>query len=177
LHHLVPGGYRHHRGGCRDQGNAGGVTISLDAVRQTNSLLAAIPDSEVDFFESTSREIRPAAGEILFHQGAEADSFYIVSQGKVGLELISPGKTPMVVQTLGPGELVGLSWFFPPHRWNWNARVFVDSTLIVFDAEAVRQRCEQNSDLASAVLEVVAGEVASRLQSARIQLLDLYRGT
>jgi CRP-like cAMP-binding protein len=151
--------------------------MSLETVRQTNSLLAAIPDSEVAFFESISLEIQAVAGESLFHQGAEADAFYVISEGRVGLELTSPGKTPMVVQTLGAGELVGLSWFFQPHRWNWSARVFVDSTLIKFDADAVRHRCAQNNDLATAVLEVVAGEVASRLQNARIQLLDLYRGT
>lgn len=150
--------------------------MNLESVRQLNTLLVAIPDSEIEFFESISQEIRPAAGEILFQEGAEANRFYVVSEGNVGLEVTSPGKTPMVVQTLGRGELVGLSWYFPPHRWNWRARVFVDSTLIMFDAAAVRQRCDQNRDLAFAVLEVVAGEVASRLQRTRIQLLDLYRG-
>ena len=80
----------------------------------------------------------------------------------------------MIIQTLGPGDLVGLSWLFPPHRWNWRARAIGDSRLIAFDAVEVRRQCQENRDLALEVYQAVADEAASRLHSTRIRLLDLY---
>ncbi|MFP4073377.1 MAG: Crp/Fnr family transcriptional regulator, partial [Actinomycetota bacterium] len=75
-----------------------------------------------------------------------------------------------------PGDLVGVSWLFPPHRWNWRARAMVDSELAVFDATTIRSEMEQNRDLAWEVLSVVSAEVVDRLHRTRVQLLDLYRG-
>jgi hypothetical protein len=81
-----------------------------------------------------------------------------------------------VIQTLGRGDLLGLSWLFPPYRWNWTAQSAVDTDLVVFDANVIRSELEKNRDLTLEVLTVVASEVVDRLHRTRIQLLDLYRG-
>jgi CRP-like cAMP-binding protein len=151
--------------------------MKLKALRDSSELLQRITNTELAFFESISKEIHIAGGETLFEEGGPADAFYIISEGKIGLEMTSPGRTPMVIQTLGPGDLVGVSWFFPPHKWNWRARALVDSKLAAFDAVEVRKQCAVNRDLLLEVQGVVAEEVAGRLQRTRVQLLDLYRNT
>jgi CRP/FNR family transcriptional regulator, cyclic AMP receptor protein len=148
--------------------------MSLQSFRESSELLAKLTNTELELFESLSREIEARDNEILFEEGDHADTFYVVIEGRVALEITSPGKGPMIIQTLGPGDLVGLSWLLPPHRWNWRARVMGDSRLIAFDAVEVRRQCEENRDLALEVYQVVADEVASRLHSTRIRLLDLY---
>ncbi|HSJ84034.1 MAG TPA: cyclic nucleotide-binding domain-containing protein [Acidimicrobiia bacterium] len=149
--------------------------MNLEALRSSSPLLTKLSNTELGFFESISHEVHLGSGEVLFEEGSQADTFFIISQGKVGLEITTPGKAPMIIQTLGPGDLVGLSWFFPPYRWNWHARAMADTSLVAFDAGAVRQKCEENRDLALEVLGVVASELAARLHRTRIQLLDLYR--
>jgi CRP/FNR family transcriptional regulator, cyclic AMP receptor protein len=149
--------------------------MKLDALRERSSLLQALTNTEVTLFESAATELRLSAGEILFEEEGPADVFYIVVEGRIGLELTSPGKEPIVIQTLGTGDLVGVSWLFPPHRWDWRARAIVDSELAAFDATVIRAELERNRDLALEVLTVVAGEVVHRLQRTRVQLLDLYR--
>jgi CRP-like cAMP-binding protein len=149
--------------------------MNLEALRSTSPLLTKLSNTELGFFESISHEIHLDRGQVLFDEGSQADTFFIISQGKVGLEITSPGKAPMIIQTLGPGDLVGLSWFFPPYRWNWHARAVTDTSLAAFDAVAVRRMCEENRDLALEVLGVVASELAARLHRTRIQLLDLYQ--
>jgi CRP-like cAMP-binding protein len=151
--------------------------MNLESIRESSQLLTSLSNTELEFFESVSREAHLVNDEILFEEGGPADSFFIVSKGKIGLELTSPGRAPMVIQTLGPGDLVGLSWFFPPYRWNWRARALEETTLIAFDAIEVRRECEANRDLALEVLGVLAEEVVRRLHRTRIQLLDLYRTT
>lgn len=150
--------------------------MKLAELRKRSALLRALTNTEVGLFESAATETRIAAGDILFEEDGPADVFYIVVEGKIGLELTSPGKEPIVIQTLGPGDLVGVSWLFPPHRWSWRARAIVDSELAAFDATTIRSEMERNSDLAWEVLRVVSGEVVDRLHRTRVQLLDLYRG-
>lgn len=151
--------------------------MNLRSVRESSELLRRLTNTELDLFDSLASEAQLAPGEILFEEGGAADAFYIVVTGKIGLELTSPGRSPMVIQTLGPGELVGVSWFFPPFRWNWRARALEATTLVAFDAGEVRRQCGINRDLALEVLGVVAEETARRLHRSRIQLLDLYRST
>ena len=150
--------------------------MNLDTVREKSALLRALANTEVSLFESAASQLRVSAGKVLFEEDGSADAFYIVVEGRIGLELTSPGKDPIVIQTLGSGDLVGVSWLFPPHRWNWRARAMVDSELVAFDADVIRSEMEQNRDLALEVLGVVAGDVANRLHRTRVQLLDLYRG-
>lgn len=149
--------------------------MNLDELRERSSLLQALTNTEVTLFESAATELRLSAGETLFDEEGPADLFYIVVDGRIGLELTSPGKEPIVIQTLGTGDLVGVSWLFPPHRWNWRARAILDSELAAFDATIIRAELERDRDLALEVLTVVAGEVVHRLQRTRVQLLDLYR--
>jgi CRP-like cAMP-binding protein len=76
--------------------------MNLKDLRKSSELLQRITNTELAFFESISDEIHLTGGEILFEEGGPADAFYIISQGTVGLEMTSPGRTPMVIQTLGP---------------------------------------------------------------------------
>ena len=151
--------------------------MNLRSIRESSDLLTKLSNTELDLFETVSSEVELADGEILFEEGGVADTFFIIVSGKIGLELTSPGRAPMSIQTLGPGELVGVSWYFEPYRWNWRARALGDTHLVAFDAVAIRQKCHTDRDLALEVLGVVAEEVVRRLHRTRIQLLDLYRST
>ena len=151
--------------------------MNLRSIRDSSELLTRLSNTELEFFETVSQEAQLANGEILFEEGGAAESFFIVVTGKIGLEMTIPGRAPVVIQTLGPGDLLGVSWFFPPYRWNWRARALEDTTLVAFDALEVRRRCEANRDLAFEVQGVVAEEVVRRLHRTRIQLLDVYRTT
>ncbi len=150
--------------------------MNLQPLRASNILLRTLGETEIQFLETIAGDVRLPAGAVLFEEGGPADTFYIVVEGSVGLELTSPGREPMVIQTLGRGDLVGVSWLFEPHRWEWRARALADTTLAAFDAAAVRGRCAEDRELAYQVLDVVAGVLAERLHRTRMQLLDLYRG-
>ncbi|MFD7915995.1 cyclic nucleotide-binding domain-containing protein [Streptomyces sp. NPDC059752] len=66
---------------------------------------------EVDFPESA----RP------FNEGGRADRFWIVRTGIVALDVHVPGRQPAVIESLGPGELVGCSWMLQPSSWRLGA--------------------------------------------------------
>ncbi len=128
----------------------------------------------LEFIASVGEEASYYQGEVLFQEDAAAERFHIVTAGRVGLELTAAGRPPVAIQTLGPGELLGLSWMWPPHRWNWRARASVDSTTLSFDAVAIRERAATDADLRHDLCALVARAALKRLHSTRAQLLNLY---
>lgn len=136
-----------------------------------------LPEPSLAFLAASSGERRYESGGVIFEADGSADEFFIIRSGIVALEMASPGQEPLVVETLGPGELLGVSWAFPPYRWNWRAIARSDVDLVTFDAAGVRQAARQDPLLRTALLEAVATEATDRLHAARIRLLDIYRAT
>ena len=148
--------------------------MNLEDLRATSDLLSRLDDEDFDLFESLSTELTLVPDEQLFREHDEARRFFIIEEGIMALEAIRPAKPATTIQTLGPGDLLGLSWRLTPHRWMWTARAMTDVRLVVFDAAIMRAACEFDADLDRLMWEIVAREASKRLHHTRVQLLDLY---
>lgn len=148
--------------------------MNLNDLRATSDLLSRLDDKDFDLFESLSTELTLVPDEQLFKEHDEARRFFIIDEGIMALEAIRPAKPATTIQTLGPGDLLGLSWRLTPHRWMWTARAMTDVRLAVFDAAIMRAACEFDADLDRLMWEIVAREASKRLHHTRVQLLDLY---
>lgn len=121
-----------------------------------------------------ARERRFAEGSYLMHEGAPADAFFLIRGGRVALEIGGPGHAPKIFSTLGPGEIVGLSWLAPPYRWSFDARALAPLTVISFDAKSLRDRCEAEPRLGYALMKRLFAIMIPRLHATRLQMLDVY---
>ncbi|MER7973716.1 MULTISPECIES: cyclic nucleotide-binding domain-containing protein [unclassified Streptomyces] len=140
----------------------------------TTTLLDGLPAASRERMLRLAAEVSFPAGTRLFEEGQRADRFWIVRTGTVLLDLHVPGRRAAVVGTLGPGELLGWSWLFPPYSWHLGARAQTPVRAVEFDATIVRALCEADPVFGRAVSRQVAEVVAERLQSTRTRLLDLY---
>jgi CRP/FNR family transcriptional regulator, cyclic AMP receptor protein len=95
------------------------------------------------------------AGQRLFDEGGQAATLWLIRNGQIALDLGIPGRERLIVETLGAGDELGLSWLVPPAQWQFGA--IAQATTAVF--ELTRRL------LTTAI---------SRLQAARIRILDLY---
>ncbi|MFI5618694.1 Crp/Fnr family transcriptional regulator [Streptomyces sp. NPDC051567] len=123
---------------------------------------------------SHAREVNFREGARIFDEGARAASFWIVRSGTVTLEIPVPGRRPTPVESLGPGELVGWSWLFPPYLWQLGAEAMSPVRAYEFDAPTVRMLMDADPAFGSAVGHWVGRVLALRLQQTRTRLLDLY---
>jgi CRP-like cAMP-binding protein len=119
-------------------------------------------------------ERRFAAGAYLLRQHAPAEDFYVVLDGRVEIKLVLPGQGVITLETLGPNDAVGWSWFLPPYRCQFDARAITDVRVLAFEAERLRALMEQEPAIGYAVLKTLVATLAERLQSCRLQLLDVY---
>ena len=118
--------------------------------------------------------VRFKAGTYILKEGDVANTFYLIREGKVALELFAPQHKPIIVATVGIGEVLGWSWLLEPYRWKFNARAIDDVRAIALDGKCLRNKCEENHDLGYEVLKRFAGIMEQRLDATRLQLLDVY---
>jgi CRP/FNR family transcriptional regulator, cyclic AMP receptor protein len=114
------------------------------------------------------------SGKYLFKEGQEANEFFLIRQGRVALEILAPQRKPIIVQTLGEGEILGWSWLVPPYLWKFHARAVELTRAIAFDGKCLRTKCEQNHDLGYELLKRLATVIGQRLEATRLQLVDVY---
>ncbi|HLK58122.1 MAG TPA: cyclic nucleotide-binding domain-containing protein [Chthonomonadaceae bacterium] len=113
-------------------------------------------------------------GEFLFREGQEANAFYLIRHGQVALEINSPSRGPIIIQMLNEGEVAGFSWLIPPYLWRFDARATGLVRATALDGRCLRAKCEADHDLGYELLKRFSTILEERLQSTRLQLLDVY---
>ncbi len=146
----------------------------LERILREHPFFAGLGDASADLVCGCAKNVRFEAGQYLFREGEPADQFYLVRHGRVALELSAPGRGAITIQTLGEGDVVGLSWLIPPYRWTNDARAIDLVRAIAIDGACLRQKCEDDHDLGYEMMKRVVPILVERLQATRLQLLDVY---
>jgi CRP-like cAMP-binding protein len=147
----------------------------LEAIVAEHPFFHGIDAGHLQQIAAHASSARFAAGEFLFHEGEEANQLYLLRHGTISLETYIPGPGGVTIQTLSAGEVLGWSWLFPPYRWHFSARAIELTRAIVLDSRALRARCEEDHDLGYELMKRFAQTIIQRLQTTRLQLLDMYR--
>lgn len=110
----------------------------------------------------------------LFLQGTPARKFFLLTEGRVVVNIFTAEKEPIVIQTTGAGEVLGWSWLIPPYEWLFDASAVVETRAVVIDAEWLRNECEKDHHLGYEVMKGMSQVIARRLYATRKQLLEYY---
>jgi len=154
--------------------NKGGPVSEVVARVAAQPFFAGLPPDLLRELCAHGKPVTHAAGERLFADGGVADRFWLLESGTVALDLHVPGRGDQVIETIEAGTVLGWSWLQPPYRWQFGATARGPLTAIVFDAVAVRRRCDDDPVLGYAVLGLFTPVIIERLQAARVRLLDLW---
>ena len=120
-----------------------------------------------------ANEVFPADA-FLFREGEPAQTFYLIREGKVALEIAAPGRGVLVVQTLGEGDVAGFSWLIAPHRWEFDGRAIEPVRAVRMDGMCLRAKFDDDPRLGYELMRRFARLTVNRLQATRLQLLDVY---
>jgi len=147
---------------------------TLEALIAEVPVFAGLTDSQIELIAGCAVNARFASGEPVQREGDAADRFYLIRQGALALELAAPGRGRLVVETLHSGEVVGWSWLFAPHRWQFDVRAAEPTGVVAFDGACLRGKCEADHELGYQLMRRFAAVLVERLQATRLQLLDVY---
>jgi CRP/FNR family cyclic AMP-dependent transcriptional regulator len=111
------------------------------------------------------------AGNRVFHQGAPADQFWLITEGRIDLDSQAPGHAAVVLDTLKPGAVLGWSWLYPPYRWHFGAVAVTTTCAVTFDAARVRALLQRDPNLGFELTTRFLHVMGDRLQAARRRLV------
>jgi len=148
----------------------------LEHIVKEHAFFAGLEDDFCKLVCGCAKNVRFEAGDYLFREGDAADQLYLIRHGKIALELTAPGHGAMTFQTLGEGEVVGISWLIPPYRWTFDAKALELVRAISIDATCIRRKCEADHDLGYELMKRFVPVLIERLHATRLQILDVYGG-
>ena len=138
-------------------------------------LLHGLADDELDRLATIARPVTFAAGKRIFAPDGPAAECWLLRTGRVALDTPVPGREPVVVETLGPGDVLGWSWLMPPHRWHFGAVATEPVTALQLDADKLLAWFAAEPAFGYLLSYRFLAVMLDRLQHTRARLLDLYR--
>jgi len=127
----------------------------------------------LDMLASSARDIHFDKNWVIFREGDECGTFYLVLSGKVVLEMKGPNRT-FLIQTLGAGDELGWSSVLMSEGRQFQARALEPVWALAFDGAQLLRACKEDPAFGFALMHRLLGVVSERLQATRLQLMDLY---
>jgi CRP/FNR family transcriptional regulator, cyclic AMP receptor protein len=147
---------------------------SLQPILEEHPFFKGLEPKHLTLLVGCASNVRFKAGEILFHEGDQADRFFLVRQGIVALEMAPPNKKPMIIDTVEEDLVFGWSWMVPPYQCHFDAQALTLVRAIAIDGKCLRKKCEEDHELGYELFKRFFSVVTERLQQTRMQLLDIY---
>jgi CRP-like cAMP-binding protein len=148
---------------------------TLEKVLSEHPFFDDFPEHHLGLIVGCASNVRFETGQFIFHEGEEANTFYLIRQGKVALQIFSERRGSLTLLTLGEGEILGWSWLFPPHRYKFSARVLEPTRAFAIDGQCLRGKAEHDHDLGYDLLNRFAPVVERALEATRLQLINVYQ--
>ncbi|MEZ4315323.1 MAG: cyclic nucleotide-binding domain-containing protein [Polyangiaceae bacterium] len=156
---------------------------TLERSLREHPFLRDLPEEHVRLLVGCAKNTRFAPGDLLFREGEDEATFYLLRTGTVALEVHHPGRAAHCIETLGPGDVLGVSWIFggtpgtaggqvPPVTLDARAR---DNVLAFsLDGACLREKMDNDDRLGHLLTRRLLERVYVRLARMRLTALDLY---
>jgi CRP/FNR family transcriptional regulator, cyclic AMP receptor protein len=138
--------------------------------------LKGLPKRHLELLAEAALPVEFEAGKQIFKEGSLANRFYLLASGEVALESPSDERDderkPTLIETLGPGDVLGWSWLFPPYYWHFDARAVTPVKAMFFYGARLREQCAHDHEFGYELMKRTAEVVVGRLQATRERLLE-----
>jgi CRP-like cAMP-binding protein len=147
---------------------------TIDELLSRHQFFKGLKPEYLALIAGCARNVHFETGAYLAREGEASDRFFAIRGGTVAVETHIPSRSPVTLQTLNEGDILGWSWLFPPYVWQFDARAQSDIRATVFDGACLRTKCDADPVLGYDLMKRLARQVSSRLEATRHQLLDVY---
>jgi len=150
------------------------MTSDIEAFLADVDILAELSPEHLHEIAKGARERTYDPNDSVLEMDQPALAFHAIRSGMIAVEINPADRGPLIIETLGPGEVVGVSWLLPPYRWAFAARAIEPTTTVMVDAEPIRDLADQDPAFGYQLYKRFSSIIHHRLVSARIRALDLY---
>jgi len=147
------------------------TNVVVEGLR-SHPFLKGFEPSFIEALARIAKSARYAGNHVILQQGEESTQLYLITSGRVALE-ISGRDQPFRVDTLGAGEEFGWSWALG-NPGVYQVRTLEPVEALVLSASELAARCDADSAFGYALMRRLLGVVAERLQATRLTVIDMY---
>lgn len=147
---------------------------SIPSRLAANAVFGSLTEAHLDLVATCASTAGFDVDETVFSAGGEADAVHVLERGRVAMQLQPAAGDPLLIETVGPGDILGVSWMLPPYRWTVDAVAMSRTETIRLGSQCLRDVCAREPELGYSLHRAFAGLVRERLVSTRLQLLDVY---
>ncbi len=131
-------------------------------------LVRGLERDQMETLLSFGEERTFEAGAVIFRKDERADHLYLILSGEVALETSRPLREPVCDEVLGRGDILGISWLFPPRLWQLDARARTRTVVYAIPAELLLAEMDEMGDgIGPAVAKHMLAALYQRLKRAR----------
>lgn len=139
------------------------------------SLIANLPtfdgfgEAALDDILSRARSHRFPKNTMVFQQGSDAESFFLLLHGRVRAFKIAPSGEQIVVRFVGPGEMFGVARAIGKTVYPANALAVVDSVALVWPTNVWPDLMQRYPSLAGGMMQMLG----QQLQEQQTRLAEV----
>jgi CRP-like cAMP-binding protein len=147
----------------------------LHRLLEKHRFLDGLSQEQTRLLVACAANVRFREGEFLMREGSAVDAFYLLRVGRVALEINVPGRGPIQMESLGPNDMLGVTWLIPPRRTHLDARAVEPVVALAFDGACLRGKMDADPSLGYALSLRILAETYKRLERVRLQRVDVYK--
>jgi CRP-like cAMP-binding protein len=150
------------------------MMISPEVLRRFH-LFAGVDDELLKIIAMAGETKTLASGEWLFHEGEEANCFYLILNGKIDLMIAVGAATPdhAEIDTLITGDFVGWSALLESRTYTLGAAAATDTTLVCLDATMLHDLLQSHPEAGYRLMHRLSQGISDRLVNLRIRFVSL----
>jgi len=154
-----------------------GRLVSSEALRRF-PLFAGVEGELLRKLAMTAQQVHSSGEQPLFHEGDQANRFYILLRGTVELRIAMGGKNlkQFGLTTLGIHDVLGWEALMEPYEYELSAHCLEKCELIAFDSLKLSELIGHHPQLGYMLMNRLLRTVSGRLTEMHIRLASLVEG-
>lgn len=146
----------------------------LERTLRKHPFLEGLAPEHVRVLVKCARNVRYRAGELIAREGDQEPHLMLVREGTLGLETRAPGGEPICVETLQPGDVLGVSQL-TPRAAHFDCRAREVVLALELDRDCLKKSMDADPALGYAITSRLLERTYERLSRIRLQTLDVYK--
>ena len=140
-----------------------------------HSFFQGLSEEDLTFIAGCGKNVFFTEDQTIASPGDPANEFYLIREGQVSSSIETLSKKPFTLQTLGPNEVLGLSWLIPPYEWTRSVKAKSPTRAIAIDGVCLRKKCENDPSLGYKLMKHLVQLMIMREEATNLRLLDIYK--
>jgi CRP-like cAMP-binding protein len=147
---------------------------TIERVLREHPFLRNLAPEHVKTMTGCVANLRFGAGEFLLREGDRHGKIFLIRQGTVAIESAGPGGVPVTLETVGPGDVIGVSWLTTANA-HFDCRARDAVVAFVIDEDCLKAKMDSDPALGYALTSRLLALTYERLSRVRLQRMDVYR--